>query len=205
MNRYGIALFFVAVTVIMPVVMGGGISQATAQTETAASGSIIDLENEEVNIQLQAQQRTVEHGEPVILILSAASYVTNSDSVTVQLIVESSSGVSITGGTAEQGSGSQFSTVTTLNPGSSESLRVVINPNEPGTYEITTEVVYFIGDNKDSGSGERTSISVNQNLPSRDIIWWTPTIIGFISGGVIAAWLLRPPNADIVKNWRQDV
>ena len=143
----------------------------------------------------------MKHGEPVILKLSAASYVTNTEAVTVQLIVESSSGISITGSTAEQGSGSQFSTVTTIDPGSSESIRVVISLNEPGTYLISTEVVYYVGNNQESGRGERTSISITQNPPPRDLLWWTPTIVGFISAGVITAWLLQPPNADRVRKW----
>lgn len=184
---------------------GVGIGQSTTQAETETNTSIIDLDTEEVNIQLQAQQRTVKHGEPVILMLSAASYVTNTESVTVQLIVESSSGVSITGSTAEQGSGSQFSTVTTIDSGSSESIRVVISPNEPGTYQISTEVVYYVGNNQESGRGERTSISITQIPPPRGLLWWTPTIVGFIFGGVIAAGLLRPPNADIVREWGHDM
>jgi hypothetical protein len=199
MNKYRICFLFITLLVIIPVMAGIGIGQSTTQTETNAS--IIDLDTEEVNIQLQAQQLTVEHDEPIILMLSTASYVTNSESATVQLIVESSSGVSITGSTAEQGSGSQFSTVTTIDPGSSESIRVVISPNEPGTYQITTEVVYYVGNNPNSGSGERTSISITQNPPPRDLFWWTPTIVGFISGGVITAWLLQPPNADRVRKW----
>lgn len=204
MNRCRVCLLLVALIVIIPIVAGVGVGQSTTQTETKTNSSIIDLDTEEVNIQLQAQQRTVEHDEPIILMLSTASYVTNSDSATVQLIVESSSGVSITRSTAEQGSGSQFSTVTTVDPGSSESVRVVISPNEPGTYQITTEVVYYVGNNQNSGSGERTSISVTQNPPPRDLLWWTPTIAGFIFAGIIATWLLQPPNADRVRKWGDD-
>jgi hypothetical protein len=170
MNKYRVTLLFIALLVIIPVMAGVGIGQSTTQTETETNTSIIDVDTEEVNIQLQAQQRTVEHDQPVILMLSATSYVTNTEPVTVQLIVESSSGVSITRSTAERGSGSQFSTVTTVDPGSSESIRVVISPNEPGTYQITTEVVYYIGNNQNSGSSERTSISVTQNPPPRDLL-----------------------------------
>jgi hypothetical protein len=145
-----------------------------------------DLNNEEVNIQLQAQQRGGEHGEPIVLVLSATSYVTNTEPLTVQLIVESSTGVSITESTAEQGSGSQFSTVTTVDPGSSESLRLILDPNEAGTYQITTEIVYYVGEDQTSGSGERTSISVAQKPEPRSLLWWSPVIIGFIIGGSIA-------------------
>lgn len=201
MNKYRVCLFLIALLIITPVIMGVGTGQSTTQTETETNTSIINVDTEEVNIQLQAQQRTVKHGEPVILMLSTASYVTNTESVTVQLIVESSSGVSITGSTAEQGSGSQFSTVTTVDPGSSESIRVTIGPNEPGTYQITTEVVYYIGSNTNSGSGERTSLSVTQNPPPRGLFWWTPTIAGFVFAGIIATWLLQPPNADRVRKW----
>lgn len=205
MNRNTISTLLIALLVIILIFTGVGISQTSAQDSADANTSIIDVNNEEVNIQLQAQQREVEHGEPVVLVLSATSYVTNTEPLTVQLIVESSTGVSITESTAEQGSGSQFSTVTTVDPGSSESLRVIVDPNEAGTYQITTEIVYYVGDDQTSGSGERTSISVTQNPEPRGILWWSPTIIGFIIGGVIALWLLQPPNGNMVRQWGQEI
>lgn len=205
MNRNTISTFLVALFVIILIFTGIGVSQTAGQDVSDANSSIIDLNNEQVNIQLQAQQREVEYGEPVVLVLSATSYVTNTEPLTVQLIVESSTGVSITESTAEQGSGSQFSTVTTVDPGSSESLRVIVNPNEAGTYQITTEIVYYVGEDQTSGSGERTSLSVIQKPEPRGLLWWSPTIIGFISGGSVALWLLQPPTGNRVKNWGSEL
>lgn len=194
-------LALLSLTIITLLVVGTSTGPAIAQTEAGENTSIIDLENEEVNIELQAQQRTVEHDEPVILVLSAASYITNSDPITVQLIIESSSGVSITTSTAEQGSGNQFSTVTTINPGYSESLQVIVSPSEPGTYEITSEIVYFVGENRNASDGERERVSITQNPPPRDLISYVPDIISFVISGYLTIYVIGSSNAQAIKDW----
>ena len=197
--------FYLGVIITMSIILGIGITPSSAQMDTIQNNSIIDVQNEEVNIGLQAKQRVVNHGEPIILDLSATSYVSNSEPITIQLIVESSSDVSVTSSTAEQGSGNQFSTVTTIDPGSSESLRVVITPSEPGEYNVTSEIIYYVGNNRKASSGERAVISVTQNPPPHDLSYWTPTILGLVLGSTLAVWLLRPPKSEKIQNWGSDV
>lgn len=197
--------FFAGIVIIILLMFGMGVSPSSAQPDTVQNNSIIDLQNEEVNIELQTEKRVVDHGEPIILDLSATSYISNSEPITIQLIVESSSDVSVTSSTAEQGSGNQFSTVTTIDPGSSESIRVVVTPSEPGEYNLTSEIIYYVGNNKQASSGERAVISVTQNPPPHDVFYWTPTIIGLVLGGALAVWLLRPPNSEKIQNWGSDL
>jgi hypothetical protein len=190
----GLTVLLIAATVTT----GVGVAQSTADE---AATSIVDLRNEQVNIELQSQRRTVDDGEPIILDLSAVSYVTNEKPITLQLIVESSSGVAISKTTAQRGGGNQFSTVAVLEPGATESVRVLVDPSEPGTYEITAEVVYFVGDDRDSGTGERTSIEITQNPPPKGLFWWTPTILGIGTSAALFGVLFWRSAADRITRW----
>ena len=186
--------------ILAAVATGAGAAEQTTEGEVT---SIIDLQNEQVNIELQAQQRSVDAGESVVLDLSAVSYVPNSEQITLQLILESSSGVAISKTTAHQGGGNQFSTVEELEPGTTESLRVLIDPNEPGTYEITAEIVYFAGDDRESSTGERTSIEITQSPPPKGLLWWTPTLLGLGASAALFAVVFWRSAAARIERWNE--
>lgn len=184
-------------------VVAPGAAQSTQSTPSEGGTSIIDLQNEQVNIELQAQRQTVDADEPVVLDLSAVSYVTNDEPITLQLILESASGVSISKTTARRGGGNQFSTVAKLEPGAAESIRVLVNPSEPGTYEITAEVIYFVGTDRESSTGERTSIEITQNPPPKGLLWWTPTILGIGASALLLGAVFLESAGARVGRWNE--
>jgi len=126
----------------------------------------IDIETEKISINLHAQRTTVAHNETVIFVHSITNYITNEDELNVQLILETPSGSEVfsSAGT-DAGSGNQYTTTATLTPGGQENLRIEVDLNEPGTYEITGEVVYFFGNKRSSGDGQEAKVQVEQLKP----------------------------------------
>ena len=59
----------------------------------------------------------------------------------------------------------QFSTVTTLDPGEQESLRIHAEFHDPGEYEITAQAIYYFGENRSGGDGVEVTIPVEQRPP----------------------------------------
>jgi hypothetical protein len=156
----------VGVGVVIIVVCGFCISSipvAGDNISTDPDQTPIDIETDRVSINLHTQRTTVDHDETVVFIHSLTNYVTNEKQLTAQLILEAPQGSQVQGAAnAEAGTGSQYTTTTTLDPGEQENIRIVTDLNEPGTHEITGEVIYFYGDNPENGTGKETTIVVEQ-------------------------------------------
>jgi hypothetical protein len=158
----------VSVGLILLVAVAGVPLAAVGTQSTAADEGQrpIDIDTDRVNVYLQAQQTKIGDGESVIFVHSATNYITNERPLTVQLLLEAPSGSDVfaTSG-VEQGSGSQFNTVTTLAPGEQESFRIQAEFHDPGEYEITAQAVYFFGQNRSGGDGVEVTIPVEQRPP----------------------------------------
>jgi hypothetical protein len=123
----------------------------------------ININTDSVNIYLQAQQTSVEPGGSATLIFSGTSYVTNNKELTIQLLIQVPAGVFVSGARdAQEGSGSQFSTVKKLKPGEQESIGISIAFSNPGRYDVTAEAIYYFGENRNSGDGTRVTIPIKQ-------------------------------------------
>jgi hypothetical protein len=176
------------------------VSIALTGVSTAQEGSRerpIDIDNNRVEIYLQSQDTTVGHDEDLIFTLSATNYITNKENLSVQLILQSSSGsevFSVAG--VERSSGSQFNTVTTVEPGGQESIRIHLNLNEPGEHNIRGQAIYFFGENRSRGNGVEVTIPVKQNPPppstiesvSRVGINIIPATYNWIKDGIIGVY-----------------
>lgn len=126
----------------------------------------IDVETDELELHLQAQNTQIDHDETSIFTFSASNYVTNEEELTIQLIIQAPSGSNVfsTSG-VEEGSSSQFTTTTKLDPGEQDSLRIQVDPSEPGEHTITGQAIYYFGDNQDAGEGTEATIQIEQTPP----------------------------------------
>lgn len=146
--------------------VGHGSSGVVASENVTATEEEIDIETDRVSISLQSQQTVVESGDTIVLTHSATNYITNDQTLSVQLILEAPSGSDVSGtGDIDAGSGGQFITTTQLEPGEQESQRIHIDLLEPGEYELTGEAVYFFGDDTDTGEGVEISIPIEMEPP----------------------------------------
>lgn len=163
--RYGflLALFVFAAGILAVGAVGAGTDASENITKTEEE---IDIETDRVSINLQSQRTVIEADESLILTHSATNYITNEDPLTIQLILEAPSGSDVSGtGDIGQGTGSQFTTTTELEPGEQDSQRITIDLHEPGEYELTGEAVYFFGNDPDTGEGVEISLPVEQRPP----------------------------------------
>jgi len=146
---------------LLTVILLAGSSATVA--ETTVEERPIDVETDKMEIYLQSHQTSVDHDDSVIFTYSATNYITNNESMTVQLILQAPSGsevFSLSG--VESSSGSQFTTTTTVNPGEEENMRIHIDLDKPGEYEITGQAIYYFGENSNNGNGSEVKIPVEQ-------------------------------------------
>jgi hypothetical protein len=158
-----------AVAVLAGIGIAGGVvagESAAVAGNATTSERPIDIDTERVSIYLQSQRTVVGHDERVVFTHSATNYVTNREDLTVQLILEAPSGATVSGTAGvQEGSGSQFTTVTTLAPGEQDSVRITVDFLEPGAYEIRGRAIYYFGGDRDTGEGVAVTIPVEQRPP----------------------------------------
>jgi len=118
------------------------------------------VDDDHVNLFLKTQKTIVTPGEPASLTFSATSLISAPDPVTVQLILEVPSGVSVSGTEFVSSGGGQYTTTLTLEPGESEGMRIQITGNELGRATVTGETVYYIGDNRTNATSRRATIPI---------------------------------------------
>lgn len=134
--------------------------------ENESSEREIDIQTERVNIYLYTKDKTINHDERAVFVHSVTNYITNDEPVTVQLILEAPRGSTVSGvGSAEEGTGNQFTTTTTLDPGEQESIRIHADLADPGNHSITGQVIYYFGDNQSTGSGVETTVPFEKRPP----------------------------------------
>lgn len=133
------------------------------ETPDDDGGEVVNVTSERINVVLRSSDLSIPESGEAILQLSVVNYVTNTKSATVQLIIESPSGVSVTGTSAQTG-GAQFVLTRTVEPGEQANARVRLSPNRVGQFSVNAEVVYFFGGDKSSGVGRsaRVPITVSQ-------------------------------------------
>jgi hypothetical protein len=152
-----------ALLIISILLISGSLVTESVAGQEETTERAIDVDTNEVEIYLQSQKTVIRHDETAIFTYSATNYVTNEEELTVQLILQAPSGSEVfSSGNVEEGSGSQFTTTTKLDPGEQESIRIHVDLNEPGEHELTGQAIYFFGNNRESGDGIQQNIYLQQ-------------------------------------------
>jgi hypothetical protein len=156
-----------AVLLVVPIIVAVGAPGAVADDHTTTTRDRpIDIETDRASIYLRTVRTEVGPGEQAVLEFSATNYVTNSRNMTVQLILQTPSGVSVSGSAAAESGVGQFVTVDTIEPGESRGFRVYVEPNNEGRYKVVGEAVYYYGSDREDGTGERAMITVVREPPT---------------------------------------
>jgi PGF-CTERM protein len=123
-------------------------------------GGSLNVENNRINLLLKGERTTVEPGRPALLQFSAVNLVSNDRPMTIQLILEAPSGVSVTGASfVEQGVG-QYSTVFDLDRAGTRGLRIEVEANEPGRFAVTGHAIYYFGDDRANATSRSVTIPI---------------------------------------------
>jgi hypothetical protein len=132
-------------------------SPSPEPTESHESGSRTSSETEpstpqpskpaEATLQLTGTRTQITTDELASLTFSGVNLVGN-EPMTIQLILQSPSGVSIASVTNADSGSNQYTAVFTLAPGESRNVRVALNANQPGTHVVNGIAAYYFGDNK---------------------------------------------------------
>lgn len=167
------SIFLCAVVVLVPMAVSGlGASNdvlAGSGTDALGTGNktsdVINISNERTSIYLSSQRVVVENGGEAQLDFSAVNYVTNERPMTVQLIFQAPSGVSVTGVDDVDEGDNQYVATRTLEPGGEFGTGIAIDPEKPGTYPVTAKAVYYFGTDRADGGGKEVELEITHRAP----------------------------------------
>ena len=127
---------------------------------------IVEIEGEQLSVSMRGDQTSVPVGEEAIVNLSFVNFLTNSE-LSVQLILQMPSGISVSGVSgADEGSG-QLTAVTEVAPGSETNMLIRLRVNEPGEFPVTGRVVY-IADDGSEGEQELETVTISATEGATD-------------------------------------
>ncbi|MDQ2055512.1 hypothetical protein [Halobellus sp. H-GB7] len=196
--RFGVGLIVVLLLVSS---LGAGVVVAADDTANASSSANttenttaepLDIDTKRVNIYLRSSRTVVGPEEYAVFQYSATNYVTNSEPLTVQLILEAPSGVAVSGARNVDAGSSQFTRTVHLDPGETAGTTIFIRPNSPGEYAVTGEAVYYFGDDKAGGQGRAIDLSITQQPPPPTVSERIERVVTGLGRGLLssAPWIL---------------
>ncbi|MGQ4557569.1 PKD domain-containing protein [Halobellus sp. GM3] len=100
---------------------------------------------ERVRLDFAGVKTNVAPGEEAVLSLGIVNFLPNDD-VTVQLLVEAPSEISVSGGADDDSGPGQYTAVETVPPASQSSIRVRLEAVEPGEFRIRGSAIWYAGD-----------------------------------------------------------
>jgi parallel beta-helix repeat protein len=134
---------------------------------------LIDITNSDLSIQLYSVRDVISTEEDSEIILSAVSYIHNTEDMNLQAILKIPSGLAVSSvAFADSGAG-QYVAYSVIKPGGMRQISANIVPTNFGEYEIEGELIYYFGDDKSTGDIRRINIPIkvkeNRNN-NRDVI-----------------------------------
>lgn len=102
------------------------------------------------SINLYGERTNVEMGQNILLKGSAVNYITK-PKMHAQIIIIPPSGMSVVSADFVKSPAGQFTSDFEVDPGKGKDIEVTIIPNEPGEYKVTGKIIYYFGDDKNTG------------------------------------------------------
>lgn len=119
----------------------------------------LQVETEEVNISLTGDKTGISLDETAILQFSASNLIGNKE-LNIQLIIETPSGIAVTGSAFIESGGGQYTSTFILSPGESRSTRIQIVPSTPGNFTITGHAIYYFGNQTEDRQSHNANIPI---------------------------------------------
>ncbi len=111
------------------------------------------------SVSLHGDKTDVVLGEDIILKLSALNLITK-PKMHVQVIIIPPSGMSVTSSEFSKVMAGQFAANYELEPGEGKDIEVRIKSNQAGQFNVDGRVVYYFGDDKDTGGDSALSLPI---------------------------------------------
>ena len=115
-------------------------------------------------VNFHASQTEVATGQPVALTLSVANSIINPQ-MTLQLVLQLPSGLSITGEGLSESCSVQCSVIYKVPTGENRDFLLTAVPNQAGSFAVAGRIEWYFGDNRESHSGQLTSLTLNVVQP----------------------------------------
>ncbi|MDD5472916.1 MAG: hypothetical protein PHU34_02085 [Candidatus Methanoperedens sp.] len=167
------------------------IGYALTSTPTPTSTSISGQPSKP-SVSLHGDKTDVVLGEDIILKLSALNLITK-PKMHVQVIIIPPSGMSVTSSEFSKVMSGQFAANYELEPGDGKDIEVRIKSNQAGQFNVDGRVVYYFGDDKDTGGDSTLSLPIKVREVASQTPVATPTqksIPGFRSLLAVVAILI---------------
>lgn len=116
-------------------------------------------ELKKASVYLYGHKTNVNVGEDIILDLSAVNLITNPN-MTVQLILQVPSGMSITSVEFIKGGGGQYTATYSVEPGNTRLIEVCIRANQVGNFFVTGYLCYYFAGNKSTAEYRTVTLPV---------------------------------------------
>ena len=127
-------------------------------------------------VNFHASQTEVATGEPVVLTLSVANSIVKPE-MTLQLVLQLPSGVSISGEGLSNSCSVQCSAIYQVPTGQNRDFLLTAVPNQSGSFEVAGRMEWYFGDDTATYAGKSASLTLNAVKPLE-----TPTPAPSISG-----------------------
>ena len=134
-------------------------------------------------------------GDDIILDLSAINLITK-PTMTVQLILKVPSGMSVTSAEFTQAGAGQYTATFAVEPGKMKDIGVHIRANQPGSFNVVGDILYYFGEDKTTAERTMENLPVtvrqatlsaetasNGNSGGNSGLGW-PTIVGIVIGAL---------------------
>jgi hypothetical protein len=108
----------------------------------------IQIDTDRVNILLKGDTTSISLDETGYIQFNAANLIGNKK-LTIQLILETHSGISVSSTAFTESGGGQYTSTFVLEPGESRGLRIGITANKPGQHTVVGHAIYYFGDESD--------------------------------------------------------
>ena len=149
-------------------------------------------EQSKASVHLYGHKTNVAVGEDIILDLSAVNLITNPN-MTVQLILQVPSGMSVTSVEFIEGGGGQYTATYTVEPGNTRLIEVRIKANQAGNVFVRGDLCYYFAEDKSTAEYRTVTLPVTVGAAktpvSNEIPVPRPIIPGFEAIFAIAALL----------------
>ena len=125
----------------------------------ASTEKQVTVVRQQVNFEFTGTQTEITLDEDAIITLSIVNYLSNKE-VTVQLVINTPSGISVSSVAGADSGSNQYNAVETIDPASQSSISIRLAANEPGEFDVGGIAIWYRGDDEDDVNRYTDSVTI---------------------------------------------
>jgi len=133
----------------------------------ASIEGVILVRQQQVNFELTGTKTNISLNDDALLTLSVVNFLT-SDALTVQLLIETPSGIVVSSVSGADSGSNQYTAVETIEPASQSDIRIRLEANQPGEFDVTGRAIWYFGDNEDDSDQYEDTVTIQAEDKSGD-------------------------------------